>query len=344
MSEILLPQQMMLYVQLVKNSSVYLLQSSAKNHEGFRLTNYPLSVQNSVSRPSTASKSKAELITSHKLSKQTNTIWILILLDFTTDSFSKIMLCVWCFFFSIILNQKRSQTDPLRRTWDHKVLDITVPSAISSVVGFRHDRETTRSRLKCRSPSLLMRRRTNQCGQCSFHQLSFHTADSYDRIRHSRPPHIQSGWRKRHHLTMATATRNVFMKTTPERAWMRGRRAHTSPLDVGYRPIFPGNDNRSIRRTRTIINKKTDRRRKRRRWIHINTAGRCGSSLMIMSGKITMVIVTESGRRRVKAWRWSKRWGRRGQRRRVTESAARWEWPEHRATGSGFRGRRWSHH
>lgn len=255
-------------------------------------------------------------------------------------------LCV-LYFYAINLNQKRSQTDALHRTWDRKVLDITVPSAaISSIVRFGHDREPTRSRLKWRSPPLLVWRRSNQSRQCSFHQFSFHAADSNDRVRHGRSPHIQPGWRKRRRLAMAAAARDVLMKTAPERAWMCRRRAHTSPLDIRHRSILPGNDSRSIWWTRTVINEETDRRSKRRRWINIDTARRGGSRLMMMATKTTMVIITKSRSRRVKVWtsRWSKRGHRRRQGRRVAEPAARRVWSEHRAAGSGFRGRRRSHH
>lgn len=95
-------------------------------------------------------------------------------------------------------------------------------------------------------------------------------------------------------MAMAAATRDVFVKTTPERSWMRRRRAHTDPLNIRCRSIFPRNNNGPIRRNRTVIDEKTDRRSKRRRRKNINTARGGASRLMMVDDEIAVINGMES--------------------------------------------------
>lgn len=72
-----------------------------------------------------------------------------------------------------------------------------------------------------------MRGRPYQRCQRSSHPLPFDATDPHQRVRHRRPPHIQSVSRRIRALTVRI--RHVLVKTAPERSGVSRRRTHTRP-------------------------------------------------------------------------------------------------------------------
>jgi hypothetical protein len=83
------------------------------------------------------------------------------------------------------------------------------------ILGRGHMAEPARPGLERCSPSHVVARRAHESREGSSHPFSFDTADSYQRVRHGRPPSIQ--------LRMGSRKRGIIsisMKTATEGTWM----------------------------------------------------------------------------------------------------------------------------
>jgi len=87
--------------------------------------------------------------------------------------------------------------------------------ASRDILGCGHMAEPARPGLERRSPSHVVGRGAYESRQGSSDPFSFHTADSYQRIRHVRPPRIQLRMRSR-----SGGIISISMKSATERTWM----------------------------------------------------------------------------------------------------------------------------
>lgn len=119
----------------------------------------------------------------------------------------------------------------------------------SNFLCFGHNGEPARSRMKVSSPFLLMRRRTNQSGESSFHEISLNAANSHERVRHRGSASVEAvrRVRRRHHVA------HLLVEAAPEGARMGGRGTHARALRLVVRVVAlsRGRDG-AVRRNRTV--------------------------------------------------------------------------------------------
>jgi len=95
--------------------------------------------------------------------------------------------------------------------------------ASGDILGRGHMAEPARPGLERCSPSHVVAGGAYESREGSSHPFSFHTADSYQRIRHGRPTRTQLRMRSR-----SKGIVSISMKTATERTWMIRRRTHAS--------------------------------------------------------------------------------------------------------------------
>lgn len=150
----------------------------------------------------------------------------------------------------------------------------------SQIFRLRHDGKPTRTRLKIGTAALLVRRRSNQSGQSSLHQISFYSTNPHQRVRHCRSPEIQAPARLMKRRRLVTAIPQILVQRATERARVRRRRAHTHLLtmtrDFNIRVTvrFP-HRYRTAGRGRAVAEGESHRRRRLSRVpVHPHTRGR----------------------------------------------------------------------
>lgn len=164
---------------------------------------------------------------------------------------------------------------------------------------FGHDRKTTRSRGERGSSLLLMRRRTNQRGESTFHPLTFNASDSHERVLHRGAPHdVEAVRRKR---TWWRRVVVVLVEAATERTGMRRRRTHTRSLlnrDVAVVICDDVAGNGPVRWNGPVESEPDRGRWRGRSVVQVDTCGRSGTVRHVW---VRVRVVEETW------WRWTKR-------------------------------------